>query len=170
MPQWVIPQQRAQEAYNIMMERSRWRGLGIRIFGSRTIPQFTPGATLAFQSVNTQLRPLQIPTQPPSAQAMRHLMHQQMPQQFPARHMPQGTPHGQVIHSMPPPPMNVLRSQPHAQPIPTYPNGMPIQPTMGPGMPVGMPQRMSNMPPAHPSPAYGLHGNQMQSSLPANKG
>ncbi|KAK3696155.1 hypothetical protein LTR37_018126 [Vermiconidia calcicola] len=182
IPHWVIPQELAQEAQDRLLERTRWRGLGIRIYGDRRIPELIPGSTQPFQRVGSQSMQMQAPPtmdrnmhmgQP--TQSMPLAMQQNMPHQFSARPMPNGMPQGppnQMPYGMPPPPPGtVLRSQPHAQPVPTYPNGMPVYPQMAqPGPQGAMPTHYNGMVMHHQGSMYGPQTSQMPPRTTSNKG
>ena len=182
LDRWVIPPEQAQEAYGQLVERSRWRSLGIRIYGSRNAPGSMIGSTPPFHSSNVQTMHLQRAQSTDQARHIGHSVfgHRQpsMPQQLPQRHtghqVPHGLPHTAVpshtSNRMPPPPSNVLRSQPHGQPVPTYPNGMPVYSPTGQGSPGGVPPTATNTAVPHSGHMYGPPSHQVLQGMPSNKG
>jgi hypothetical protein len=133
LPRWLIGKEKADVAYSRLLERVRWRSLGIRIYNSNNRPGFSMIGGPPFQSVSAQM--------PPGMAQSRHVS-QSMPS--PSTMMP---PHAQVApnshtptlpsngvapavpgcaNGMAPPPSSILRSQPDAQPAQPSPNGAPV--------------------------------------------
>lgn len=144
---WVISRDEAVDAYYRLLERTRWRSLGIRIYKPERFPDFST-------RMNNPLRPV-------AQQSMRSgqsgppqgppLTFQQMAAQI--QHPGQAPPqHHGFHHTLPqhPPPGGVLPSQPYAQPMyaPQHPHGL--------GRPVGVPQPM-----AYGTPSFGYPGQPM---------
>jgi len=167
LPTWVIPKENAEQAYFRLLERSRWRSLGIRIYGNQRIPEIIPNAT-PFRAVG-QFPQQQMPLNIPQA-GLPHQQFQQRqpsmsgsrPPSTPQQFGPHGPPPGMhPQHSMPPPgmhhplpqppPGHVLRSQPNAMPmnVPPGPHGHPQHQQMmmqGPPPPGMQMMPMSHMP------------------------
>ena len=64
LPQWVISQEQAHQAYYRLTERFRWRSLGIRIYGPDTVSGSMPGSGNYFSAGHPPNMP-QNNTQPP---------------------------------------------------------------------------------------------------------
>ncbi|EME49310.1 hypothetical protein DOTSEDRAFT_49600 [Dothistroma septosporum NZE10] len=101
LQRWIVPQDQANQAYFRLLERSRWRSLGIRIYGRERIPEWIPDSADAArlqQALNIPrekyLREPALQPQPtyaqtgPSAQPSPAL-HQQQPQHHPQQLPPQ---------------------------------------------------------------------------------
>lgn len=140
LPTWVIPKEQAEHAYFRMLERTRWRTLGIRIFGQQRIPEIIPNAT-PFNRVGPmpqqQMHPDQYPHQPQHGQQRQLSMGGSRPPSVPQQQMqyhppPYGMPpNGLPPNGMhPPPPTQMLRSQPHAMPMNVPPGQHPHQQAM----------------------------------------
>lgn len=133
LPQWVIAQAKAQQAYGQLLDRVRWRSLGTKIYGQHNRPGLSGTGGQPFQSVSSQMfqsmpssrHPSQsMPSprnmMPPHVQSVPHVRTPTLPSNgvVPST---SGRPNG-----MAPPPSAVLRSQPDAQPIPSGTNGATI--------------------------------------------
>ncbi|KAK4547982.1 hypothetical protein LTR36_010702 [Oleoguttula mirabilis] len=155
LPTWVIPREQAEQAYFRLLERSRWRTLGIRIYGQQRIPEIIPNAT-PFNRVGQMPFQQQLPLNTHPNQYPQHPQHMQHPQQrqssmgdsrppsvaqqqqqqqmqyhppsnqqsmppngMPPNGMPPNgmQPNGMHPNMQPPPPNQMLRSQPHAMPM-----------------------------------------------------
>jgi len=100
LDQWVIAKADAEGAYFRMLERARWRKLGIRIYGPSRMPEVFPNGFLrAGDSMPPQLLLSNGMAANPS---MYH------PSMRPNGFAPPQLPH------QPPPPQQILRSQPNA--------------------------------------------------------
>ena len=123
----MIPQARAQDAHNRLLDRVRWRNLGLPIYRR---PGVRSMSSQPFQSVATQM--------PPPLAQHRHSS-QSMPsprqagpphaagsQTSQSQHMTDGMGGAAPTHArngMPPPPSAVLPSQPIAHPTSTQVDG-----------------------------------------------
>lgn len=144
LDQWVISKEQASQAYFRLLERTRWRSLGIRIYDRERIPGWGGGMPGNAQG----MRNLQRPLNPP---------HEMYPRERPrngsgpptAQQPPQGMPPNTLVPRrdghLPPPP-NSLPSQPHAQPIPVPPGVI----HHGPQGPHGPQQPQGPQPPQPP--------------------
>lgn len=130
LPQWVIAPLKAQTAYSQLLDRVRWRSLGIKIYNQNNQPGLGSMGGQPFRSVSSQTLPSmpspRKPSQsmpsprnvmPPHAQGIPHVRTPTLPSNGVVPGM-SGRPNG-----MAPPPSAVLRSQPDAQPIPSGTNG-----------------------------------------------
>ncbi|KAF2171225.1 hypothetical protein M409DRAFT_18342 [Zasmidium cellare ATCC 36951] len=157
LTQWVIPKEQASQAYFRMLERTRWRSLGIRIYGRERLPEWPAGnapplgnAQAAAAHANQQ------PLQPP-----RDMYPQQKPRtasgppggQYPGSAMQPNMQMQHRVGSLPPPP-NRLPSQPHAQPIPVPPGVI----HNGPQGPQGPQRPQVPQPPQGPQAPQGPRG------------
>ncbi|KAK0913491.1 hypothetical protein LTR02_002339 [Friedmanniomyces endolithicus] len=119
LAQWVIPKEHAQAAYQRLLERNRWRGLGIRVYGMQQMPQNAP-STFYNHRPSHMATPGPQPNRPmatyggshdggraPSMPQQQQQMQMQM--QMNMAHRP---PPGPAM----PPPTQVLPSQQHALP------------------------------------------------------
>lgn len=140
LAQWVLPKEQASQAYFRLLERTRWRSLGIRIYGRERIPEWTPGSASAIPSNNNAIRNTQQPLNPP-----REMFPRESLSGPPHQHQQQQRQGGSIL----PPPPNALPSQPHAQPI-QVPPGV-IHGPQGPQGPRG---------PQGPQAPHGPHGPQ----------
>ncbi|KAK5120210.1 hypothetical protein LTR85_006416 [Meristemomyces frigidus] len=162
LPTWVIPREQAEQAYFRLLERSRWRTLGIRIYGNQRIPEIIPNAT-PFNRVGQmphqqmplnilpgqyqhhrqqgqyqpQRQPSMSGSRPPSVAQQQQMQYRPPPHQqgmppngmppngMPPNGMPPNgmLPQGMHPNMMPPPPNQMLRSQPHAMPMNVPPGG-----------------------------------------------
>ena len=175
LPQWVIAQAKAQEAYSRLLERVRWRSLGIRIYNSNSRPGFGTIGGQPFHSVSAQMPPGMIQSRHPS---------QSMPS--PRTMMP---PHTQGIHhartptlssngvgpavpgrpnGMAPPPSVVLHSQPDAQPMQPGPNGGPINRSAPIPGPTKAPSPSTVAPQSYQT--YAAHAHHSPANASDNKG
>ena len=120
MPLWVIPQAKAQDAHNQLLNRVRWRNLGLPIYRR---PGVRPLSSLPFQSVAMQMPPpiaqSRLPSQ--SIPSPRHmgLPHATASQHSPSQHINHDMARAAPTYphnGMPPPPNAVLPSQPMARP------------------------------------------------------
>lgn len=160
---WVVPHHIASEAYSRLMERTKWRTLGIRIYGQHGIPGWSPGSAAQFARLHVPNGQMQMPAgtlskhHPRDASFTSRHSHGVMPsvqQQHPIgalaqQHLQPGVP--QL------PAHQVLRSQPHVQPVPTHPNGLPVQSAMARPSYLGMSQpQMSHLPIQHPNTMFAL--------------
>ncbi|KAK5136326.1 hypothetical protein LTR08_003699 [Meristemomyces frigidus] len=143
LPRWSIPQTEAGQAYFRLLERSRWRTLGIKIYGPRRIPEIIPNATpfnrggavppqqMGFNGPppqSQQQHPQQHSQHYPQGQQRHHSMgdgrlppgvppqQHQMPY-HPPHHPPPGIAPRNMSQYHPPPPQHMLMSQPHAIPL-----------------------------------------------------
>lgn len=163
LDQWVLTKEQASQAYFRLLERTRWRSLGIRIYSRERLPDWTPGSAVPGGAQAT--RNAQQPINPP-----RDMYPRDRPRTGsgppPAQYPPQGMPPNMhVQHRGPqlPPPPNALPSQPHAQPIPVPPGVI----HHGPQGPNG-PQRPQGPHPPHGP--QGPHGSHMPQGPPGPQG
>lgn len=132
LSEWVLPRDVVSDAYNRLLERTKWRNLGARIYGQQRLPGWNPSsAQPVSRSQVHSMQPQPSPSgrahhQPRDASFTSHSPHgMAQPSQQPgfvggmAQHLPQHTVFQPTQHQ-------VLRSQPNAQPVPTYPNGLPV--------------------------------------------
>ncbi|KAK4506851.1 hypothetical protein PRZ48_000584 [Zasmidium cellare] len=154
LTQWVIPKEQASQAYFRMLERTRWRSLGIRIYGRERLPEWPPGnvAPGTHRAAEINQQPLPVPRDSYPRENPRPASGPPAAGQYPTSARP---PHMQTQHAGPslPPPRASLPSQPHAQPIPVPPGVI----HQGPQGPQG-PQRPPGPPPPQGPP--GPHGPQ----------
>ncbi|KAK0257619.1 hypothetical protein LTS09_007667 [Friedmanniomyces endolithicus] len=113
--QWVIPKEHAQAAYQRLLERNRWRGLGIRVYGMQQMPQTAP-STFYNHRPPHMATPGPQPNRPMAIYGGSHdggrkpsMPQQQQQMQMNMAHRP---PPGPAM----PPPTQVLPSQQHAMP------------------------------------------------------
>ena len=172
---WLLPQHVVTDAYNRLLERTRWRGLGIRIYGRERIPEWIPGSTRPLQrshSQASQMSPAVVAHLGglPRDAALGSHHAQAMPPPLQHRMSQPAMPH-HLSHSMhPAPPTQVLRSQPNAQPVPTYPNGIPIHQSMArPGINGGVLSHPANMPMAYPNGSYPQSMGRPESAMQPTK-
>ncbi|KAH9826997.1 hypothetical protein Tdes44962_MAKER09887 [Teratosphaeria destructans] len=131
LDQWVIPRGDAEQAYLRMLERTRWRHLGIPIYGNQRIPEMIPHSTPDFRPNGPGA-----PQMPPNMRSQPG-----RPGSVPQQHMAY------------PPPQQMLRSQPHAQPMNVKPGQLYTH--HGPPVPPG--QIPPGLPPPPPGMMYAPH-------------
>lgn len=87
---WVIPQVEAKAAYMRLLERSRWRSLGVPVYGPRRIPEWIPNSTVILPAQQVPqhqiIRSMPSQHQPPPAQPPSPPL---PPYQQPRDHLPQ---------------------------------------------------------------------------------
>ena len=171
----MISRQEAEEAHKRLLERLRWRGLGIRIYHPNNMSTLGSISASPFQSTGPM--PMGIahgrhPNQSvPSPRSMGP-PHGYPPQQrhsnggsHVASGLGMGTPIGRA-----PPPSAILPSQPNAQPMQAQPNGLPVQsPMVSPNI-ASRPSSATTMPTAVHGPTYSAPVHRSPSSVPVNKG
>ncbi|KAK5678924.1 hypothetical protein LTS10_008579 [Elasticomyces elasticus] len=159
---WVINPAQAQETFRKVLERTKYRDLGAKVYAAQMQPEMIPQSTPSSYMHGPQGHPMGPPQYqhgpPPPPQAYGspygHPSSMQYQQQMrPSQGPPMQPPQGQ---SMPPPP-HVLPSQQHAMPN-GPPNGYPPN-----GYPASHqyphPQRLMGPPPApFPIPQFGQPG------------
>lgn len=134
LSEWVLPRDVVSDAYNRLLERTKWRNLGARIYGQQRLPGWNPSS--AQQVTRSNGHAVQIQT-PPTARTHHHPRDASFTSRSPHGMMPTSqreTSSGGMAHLHPqqhtvfqPTSNQVLRSQPNAQPVTTYPNGLPVQ-------------------------------------------
>lgn len=165
--EWVIPREEADKAYSGLLERMRWRNMGIRIYGPRR--EGIPGASRLQQPLNIprdqymrepprqpyagQQGPAPQGPPPPGHQHAQlrpnpTLPHPHGPGPNGMPMYPQGPPNNNMQpmgrgHPLPPPP-HALPSQPYAHPMPMH------HQQHGLGRPYGPPHAPYGMPPYPP--------------------
>lgn len=156
---WVIPREQANQAYFRLLERTRWRNLGIRIYGQQRIPEMIPNSTPFRQGNGQMMPPPQVPIGLHPGQYPQHPRQPSVggpggsrPPSTGQQQGPHGppTPQGPPNHMHPPPGQQMLPSQPNAVPMNVPPGPNPQQqmmqaPPNGPMPPPGMPP-LSHMP------------------------
>ncbi|KAK0948530.1 hypothetical protein LTR29_000162 [Friedmanniomyces endolithicus] len=116
--QWVIPKEHAQAAYQRLLERNRWRGLGIRVYSMQQMPQTAP-STFYNHRPPHMATPGPQPNRPMAVYGGSHdggrtssMPQQQQMQMQMQMNMAHRPPPGPAM----PPPTQVLPSQQHAMP------------------------------------------------------
>ncbi|KAK5709663.1 hypothetical protein LTR17_019599 [Elasticomyces elasticus] len=159
---WVINPAHAQETFRKVLERTKYRDLGAKVYAAQMQPEMIPQSTPSSYMHGQQGHPMGPPQYqhgpPPPPQAYGspygHPSSMQYQQQMrPPQGQPMQPPQGQPM----PPPPHVLPSQQHAMPN-GPPNGYPPN-----GYPASHqyphPQRLMGPPPApFPVPQFGLPG------------
>ncbi|KAF7195497.1 hypothetical protein HII31_03091 [Pseudocercospora fuligena] len=147
---WVISQDNAHAAYYQLLERTKWRSMGTRIYGHDRVAQPPPHPQHQSMPRQQQAPPRPMNSGPMPTQGQR---------QGPQMH-PQGPALGQS-HRLPPhmgppqPPPGILRSQPYAQPMHGMHQG---QPPPGIGRPVGPPMTYGMPAPGFASTGMSTYG------------
>lgn len=138
LPTWVISKDLAEQAFFRLIERMRWRSMGIRIYGDTRIPEMIPNSTPS----RTMPGPPGSGHMPQHAQMPHHPNHysprpSDMVSSGAANGRPDMMVRGTPNNVHPPPPQQTLRSQPNAMPMGVPPGPHPQQQTMR-GPPHGM--------------------------------
>lgn len=158
----MIAPAKAQDAYSRLLERVRWRSLGIRIYRSNNMPI----GTQPFQSVS-QMQPRMASSRHPSQSMPNHRSvgppngiqpHHAQPDPLPHP----GRTHGSAAHppnGMMPAPSAVLRSQPDAQPMQPGPNGVPTPSSATSAGPGSARSPSTSVPMSYHGPTYAAHAH-----------
>lgn len=154
--EWVLPKEAAEQAYYRLLERTRWRTLGIRIYGRERIPEWIPGST---NNTRGQQQALNIPRdkqKAPVREPSRTSSTPQVPSQpLPVPQSPLGQgPHSSAHHS----PASVAQQQPlpaHQQDAPPHSQAHQLQHASLPSQPYAHGQAVG--PPLHHGPPAQRH-------------
>lgn len=157
---WVIPKEQVEFAYFKLLERTRWRHLGIGIYGNHGISGINMNAT-PFNRAGGQMHPQQQQQMPLNINPNAYQQQQRQPSMGGGGSRPGSVPQQQMAHRPPPPQQQqqmgmmmppVLKSQHGAMPM-NVPPGHHPQMMQGPPPPMhGHQQQMfpPNMQMGHP--------------------
>lgn len=160
LDQWVVAKADAERAYFDMLERARWRKLGIRIYSSSRVPGVFPNGFLRADD-----------SMPP------HLLLTNSTVPNPSIYNPSMRPPSGFLPQTPPhhtPPQQILRSQLNAHPLngqSRFGNSVPYQPTvqiaqLPPGQYPLVPAGMGLQPSYHQHLGCSMHQSQTSAFVP----